>query len=63
VGRPVDLTLAKKVVSRGLDLMGGELAWENYHLAKDVLALAEQLEEKEGCDDHKTIFSIRLKKA
>jgi hypothetical protein len=43
--------------------MGGELAWENYHLAKDVLALAEQLEEKEGCDDHKTIFSIRLKKA
>jgi len=34
--------LAEKVVARGLDLNGGEPAWEAYHLAKDVLELRGQ---------------------
>lgn len=43
----VDLQLAKKVYERGLSLSGPELAWEAYHLAKDVLTLAGEIEEEE----------------
>jgi len=35
--------LAEKVVARGLDLNGGELAWEAYHLAKENVELREAL--------------------